>query len=181
MQYLREYGSTVLIVLVGALVIYKMAVGGPHPLDGKAAPDFTLPNVDGTPVSLSSHLGKEVVVLDFWASWCPPCRKGLPVLDSLAKSLKGQPVAIYAINIRESKALVSEFARLEKLTLPILLDDTGLVADDYGVTTIPQTVIIDRAGNVHKVVVGLSMWGAEESLLAEIRAALDIGTGTPGV
>ena len=180
MKYLREYGSTVLIILVGALIIYKMAVGGPHPLDGKAAPNFTLPNVDGTPVSLSSHLGKEVVVLDFWASWCPPCRQGLPVLDSLAKSLKGQPVAVYAINIRESKALVSEFARLEKLTLPILLDDTGLVADDYGVTTIPQTVIIDRTGKVHSVEVGAPLWGAEETILAEIQAALDV-PGTPGV
>lgn len=181
MQYLREYGSTVLIVLVGALIIYKMAVGGPHPLDDKAAPDFTLPNVDGTPVSLADHLGKDVVVLDFWASWCPPCRKGLPTLDSLNKSLEGQPVAIYAINIRESKALVAEFARLEKLTLPILLDDTGLVADDYGVTTIPQTVIIDRAGNVNKVLAGVSMWGAEESLLADIQAALAAGSETPGV
>lgn len=181
MRYLREYGSTILIVLVGAFIIYKMAVGGPHPLDGKAAPDFTLPRLDGTSANLSSHLGKEVVVLDFWASWCPPCRKGLPVLDSLAKSLKGQPVAIYAINIRESKALVTEFARLEKLTLPILLDDTGLVADDYGVTTIPQTVIIDRSGQVHKVLVGLSMWGAEESLLADIRAAVALGANQSGV
>jgi alkyl hydroperoxide reductase subunit AhpC len=70
---------------------------------------------------------------------------------------------------------------LEKLTLPILLDDTGLVADDYGVTTIPQTVIIDRAGNVHKVLIGSPMWGAEESLLADIQAALDAGAKTPGV
>ncbi len=181
MKYLREYGSTAGIILFGAMIIYLMVIGGSHPLDGKVAPDFTLPNLNGTSVSLSSHLGKDVVVLDFWASWCPPCRKGLPTLNSLAKALEGQSVAVYAINIRESTALVSEFARVEKLTLPILLDDTGLVADDYGVTTIPQTVIIDRAGNVHKVLVGLPMWEAEESLLADIRAALDVVTGTPGV
>jgi hypothetical protein len=55
------------------------------------------------------------------------------------------------------------------------------VADDYGVTTIPQTVIIDRAGNVNKVLAGVSMWGAEESLLADIQAALAAGSETPGV
>jgi len=181
MQYLREYGSTIAIVLVGALIIYTMVVGGSHPLKGKTAPDFTLPGVDGKPVSLSSHLGKDVVVLDFWASWCPPCRKGLPILDRLASSMKGKPVAFYAVNIRESEALVTEFARREKLTLPILLDDSGLVADDYGVTTIPQTVIIDRAGKVHNVEVGLSLWGAEETILTEIQAALDAPVGTPGV
>jgi len=180
MQYLREYGSTVLIVLVGALVIYVMAVGGTHPLDGKAAPDFTLPRLDGASVTLSNHLGKDVVVLDFWASWCPPCRKGLPALDRVSKSLEGESVAIYAINIRESQALVAEFARMEKLTLPILLDDTGLVADDYGVTTIPQTVIIDRSGKVYKVEAGIPLWGAEEALLAEIRAALGSGATPSG-
>ena len=180
MQYLREYGSTIAIVLVGALIVYTMVAEGTHPLKGKDAPDFMLPGVDGKPVSLSSHAGKDVVVLDFWASWCPPCRKGLPVLDSLAASMKGKPVVFYAINIRESAALVTEFARREKLTLPMLLDDSGLVADDYGVTTIPQTVIIDRTGKVHSVEVGAPLWGAEETILAEIQAALDV-PGTPGV
>lgn len=177
MKYLREYGSTVLIVLVGALLVYRIAGGGTHALTGQTAPDFTLSLVTGESVSLASHLGKDVVVLDFWASWCPPCRAGLPVLDQIARDHAGQPVAFYAVNIREGKELVAAFAADTKLALPILLDNTGLVADDYQVTGIPQTVVIDRAGKVHVVHVGSSLWGFDKTLAADIQAALAAGPG----
>lgn len=179
MRYLREYGSTVLIVLVGTLLLYKLVSGGTHPLTGRAAPDFTLPLVGGEAVSLASHLGKDVVVLDFWASWCPPCREGLPVLDRVARAHAGQPVAVYGVNIREGKNLVTEFATANKLSLPILLDNTGVVADDYGVSGIPQTVVIDRSGKVHSVHVGLSLWGFEKTLAGDIKAALAAGPAPP--
>ena len=176
MKLLRDYGSTVLIVLVGALLVYRLADGGTHPLTNQVAPDFTLPLITGESISLASHLGKEVVVLDFWASWCPPCRAGLPVLDRVARDHAGKPVAFYAVNIREGKDLVSAFATDIKLTLPILLDNTGLVADDYGVTGIPQTVVIDRAGKVHMVHVGSSLWGFDKTLAEDIQAALAAGS-----
>jgi peroxiredoxin len=179
MHYIREYGTTVLIVVAGALLAYKLASGGTHPLTGQMAPDFSLPLVSGETVSLASHRGKDVVILDFWASWCPPCREGLPLLDKVARSQEGAPVAIYAVNIREGRNLVSEFARTNQLTLPILLDNTGVVADDYGVTGIPQTVIIDRSGRIHAVHVGLSMWGFEDTLAADIQAALASSVSAP--
>jgi len=175
MKFLREYGSTVLIVLVGALLVYRIAGGGTHPLTNQAAPDFNLPLLSGESVSFASHLGKEVVVLDFWASWCPPCRNGLPVLDQVARDHAGKPVAFYAVNIREGKDLVAAFAADTKLALPILLDSTGLVADDYQVTGIPQTVVIDRSGKVHVVHVGSSLWGFDTTLTQDIQAALAAG------
>lgn len=177
MKFLRDNGSTLLMVVVGAFLVYRLAGGGTHPLTDQAAPDFTLPLLTGESVSLASHRGKEVVVLDFWASWCPPCRAGLPVLDQVARDHAGQPVAFYAVNIREGKELVSAFAAENKLTLPILLDNTGLVAEDYGVTGIPQTVVIDRSGNIHVVHVGGSLWGFEKTLAGDIQAALAAGTG----
>lgn len=181
MQFLREYGSTILIVLVGVLVIQRILVGGPHPLESKPAPDFTLAGLNGEPVNLASHRGKDVVVLDFWASWCPPCRKSLPILSKVAAALKDESVAVYAVNIRENKEQVAEFLRSATIDLRVLLDDTGLVADDYGVTTIPQTVIIDKTGRVHKVEVGLPAWDAEEVLIAAIREALAAEASPSGV
>ena len=179
MKYLREHGSIILIVLAGALLVYKLFSGGTHPLTGKMAPDFQMPLLNGQPVSLADHRGKEVVVLDFWASWCPPCRESLPLLDQVAREHTGQPVAIYAVNIREGRELVSEFSKVNKLSLPILLDDTGLVSDDYGVSEIPQTVIIDRAGRIHTIHTGLSMWGFRDSLDADIQAAIAAGSTSP--
>lgn len=178
MKYLREYGTTVLIVIVGVLLVYRMASGGTHPLTGKMAPDFTLPQLNGESVSLASHRGKDVVVLDFWASWCPPCRDGLPVLDKLSRDYSGKGVVIYAVNIRESKGLLTEFANLNKLSLPMLLDDTGVIADDYGVQGIPQTVIIDRNGRIQKIHVGVSFWGFETELKEDIEAAGAVAPGS---
>lgn len=178
LKYIREYGSTVLIVLVGAFLVYRIFGGGTHPMSGQVAPDFSLADTTGKTVDLASHLGKEVVVLDFWASWCPPCRKGLPILDTVAKSFAGQPVAIYGVNIREGEALVKSFAEKNGLTLPLLLDDKGYVADDYGVSGIPQTVVIDRSGTIRSVHVGVSPWGFEGAITADINAALAAGSGS---
>lgn len=172
MKYFKEHGTRFLIVVAGALLVYKLASGGTHPLTGTIAPDFQLSQIDGRPISLADHRGKEVVVLDFWASWCPPCRQGLPVLDQVSAEHAGQPVAVYAVNIREGKELVSEFAKANKLSVPMLLDDVGLVSDDYGVNEIPQTVIIDRTGRIHAIYTGLSMWGFKDTLNADIQAAL---------
>jgi len=172
MKYLRDYWSTALIVLIGGFLLYRLVVGSPHPLNGAQAPPFTLENLQGESVSLASHLGKDVVVLDFWATWCPPCRKGLPVLDRLSKTYAEKSVAIYAVNIREGDTLVSRFVEENKLSLGILLDTKGMVADDYGVSGIPQTVIIDRTGKIHAIHVGVSPFGFEASLASDIEEAL---------
>jgi len=176
MEFLRQYGTTIAIVIIGAFLVYRLVAGRPHPLNGAPAPDFSLQNLQGAPVTLADHLGKDVVVLDFWASWCPPCRKGLPILNTVAERYGDKGVAVYAVNIREGQSLVSEFVAKNKLTLNVLLDDTGIVAEDYGVSGIPQTVIIDRAGTIRAVHVGVSPFGFEKSLTADIDAALLLGS-----
>lgn len=172
MKYIQEYGSTALIIVLGLFVIYRLFVPAPHALIGKPAPDFTLATPEGKEVSLAAHRGKEVVVLDFWATWCPGCRQGLPVVDSVAKKFADKPVAVYAVNIREGAALVQQYLSSTGLTVTPLMDDSGLVADDYLVTGIPQTVIIDKNGRIENIHVGLPPYGFEKALSEDINSAL---------
>jgi thiol-disulfide isomerase/thioredoxin len=180
MKFVQEYGSTILIVSIGLFILYRLFVPRTHALVGQSAPAFRLTNLAGQEVALADHLGKDVVVLDFWASWCPPCRKGLPVLDSVAKAYAGEPVAVYGVNIREGKSLVQNFLRDRQLSLNVLLDETGMVADDYGVSGIPQTVIIDKTGQITNIHVGVSPLGFEKALKADIAAALSPSGGDDG-
>ena len=124
-------------------------------LVGQAAPDFTLKQLDGDKeVSLSDHEGSEAVVLDFWATWCSPCRKALPKLEELTKKYDGKGVAIYAVNQGESADKARSFLQDQKLDLNVLLDPKGSTGQKYGVRGIPTTVIIDQNGTVKAVHTG---------------------------
>ncbi|MCX8065577.1 MAG: redoxin family protein [Candidatus Hydrogenedentes bacterium] len=116
------------------------------PLIGKTAPDFTLPNFDGGKVTLSEFKGKKVVVLDFWASWCGPCRMAMPVVQQVSNELKDKDVVFFAINIGEDKLKIHNFITKNNIKIPVLMDQTGRVAESYGVEGIPRLVIIDKNG-----------------------------------
>jgi thiol-disulfide isomerase/thioredoxin len=141
-------------------------------LEKQPAPDFSLPGEAGADVKLSDHKGS-VVVLDFWATWCPPCREGLPALDKLASDRKDKPLKVFAVNLREGKDLVADFKTKTSLGLPVLFDSEGKVGDLYRVTGIPQTVVIDKQGIVRRVIIGFDPAGKKameelvDALLAE--------------
>lgn len=122
-------------------------------LIGKPAPDFTLPGLDGKSVKLSSLKGS-VVVLDFWATWCGPCRASLPKLDEIYQSLKDKGLKAYAVDLREDEAGVKAFVEESKLGIPVLLDKDGKVAKSFAVSGIPQTVVVGKDGKIKKIVVG---------------------------
>jgi thiol-disulfide isomerase/thioredoxin len=128
---------------------------------GKAAPAFKLTGLDGSEVSLASLKGK-VVILDFWATWCGPCRMGLPKIDAVAANHKDDPMKVYAINLREDVDTVKQFVKSTKLGLPVLMDSEGKTADTYGAQAIPFTVIIAPDGKVVKVFVGYDPNESEE-------------------
>jgi len=126
---------------------------GDHAMVGKPAPDFTLPDLNGTEVSLASLKGK-TVILDFWATWCGPCRQGLPVLMEVADARKDDGVVLWAVDLDESQKKVAAFIEKKKWKLPVLLDAKGKAAAKYGVGGIPHTVVIDPQGIVRTVDIG---------------------------
>lgn len=134
---------------------------------GEMAPDFTLSGLDGKPVALSKLRGK-VVVLDFWATWCGPCRRWLPIVAKVARETAAKGVKVYAVNVRETPAQVKAFLKGAGVVIPVLLDKDGAIGNAYGAASIPLTVIVGRDGKIVKTLLGLH---AESDLRAALGEA----------
>ncbi len=126
-----------------------------HPSLGKDAPAFKLDLLDGGNFDLSAVKGKKIIVLDFWATWCPPCRKALPILAEVTASYADKDVVFYAVNLQEEKDKITDFLAKEKIKCLVALDKDATVAKLYNVDGIPQSVIIGKDGVVQVVHVGL--------------------------
>jgi len=122
-------------------------------LVGKTAPDIDLELLDGKNFRLADCKNK-VVVLDFWASWCAPCLQTMPQIDTVAREFAEQGVLLVAINLEETPDRIKTALERLKLDMAVALDKEGQVAERYGATAIPQTVIIDREGKVARLFVG---------------------------
>ena len=112
---------------------------------GNLAPDFQLPNLDQEPLSLYDLRGKPVV-LNFWASWCGPCRIEMPYLQEIHEEYSEEGIVLLAINIGESPSAVEQFLQSNNYSFPVLLDTGGVVAQQYGAIYIPTTYLIDGDG-----------------------------------
>jgi peroxiredoxin len=132
-------------------------------LIGKEVPDFKLPDLDGKTVSKKDLMGK-VYILDFWATWCPPCRASLPHLDKLYQSQKTAGLQVFAVNLQEEKEKVQEFVTNTKLGLHILLDTEGKTSIPFKAEGIPETVVVGKDGKVVKVFVGFDPGTTPEEL-----------------
>ena len=119
---------------------------------GMQAPDFTLKNMNDKEVSLSDYQGQKVF-LNFWASWCPPCRKEMPDMQKLQEE-HGEEVVILAVNVGENKATVSNFIMDNQLDFPVVLDQNRSTAQNYLVRGIPTSYFLDQDGIIQEKVVG---------------------------
>ena len=150
--------------------------GGDEALLGQAAPDFLLERLGEGEVRLSEHRGKEVVILDFWASWCPPCRDGLPVLQEVAAEFADKGVVMYAINVAESNDVAKKFLDDAQLQdIEVIMDRDGAVSTQFQVQSLPQTVIIGKDGVVHKVHIGFHP-SIAQTLRSELNEVLELGS-----
>jgi thiol-disulfide isomerase/thioredoxin len=162
--------------LVSLLVVTVACAGGQQaaarraPIAG-APVEVVAPDLAGREVRLSESDGK-VRVVDFWASWCEPCKDQLPFLDRLAREHAGRGLAVYAVAFDEDRAQVEAFLARTPVSFPVLWDRGGeRHADAFGVTRLPTTLLVDRAGQVRSVHLGFD--AAEgERLEAEVERLL---------
>lgn len=129
------------------------------PIVGHLAPDFTLATPQGETITLTDYVNRygesgQPVILNYWASWCGPCRIETPELQSASLKFKNQ-VAILGINQGESAEIVSEFALSYGLSYPLLVDEDNTVNRDYSINSLPTTIFIDRQGVVREVFIGI--------------------------
>jgi peroxiredoxin len=130
----------------------------------RPAPDFTLSGLDGRSVSLSDYRGK-VVVVNVWATWCPPCVDEMPSLEKLYQEFKNESFEILAVSIdSDGIAAVPPFMKKHGLTFPVLLDSKAAIRSSYRTTGVPETFIIDKKGFLVKKVIGPLNWAAPEVL-----------------
>lgn len=141
-------------------------------LTAKPAPPFTLESVDGQSVSLSDYQG-QVVLINIWATWCPPCVREIPRLERVYDEYKDQGFVILGINTtyQDKLDLVTQFVRDQNMSYPVLLDNDGAVGTVYGGRLMPTSYLIDRTGKIVVTKVG----EVDEAQLREQVAALLAG------
>jgi len=133
-----------------------------RPSRQKIAEDFTLRTPDGTSFRLSQHRGKTVLV-NFWATWCPPCREEMPAMQRLYAQHKDRGLMIVAVSIDADPAVVSPYVKESKFTFPIALDPKAEVANKYGVRALPSSFVVDREGTMTALALGPRAWDNDAS------------------
>ncbi len=155
---------------------------GQDPLVGRPAPNFKLDLLSGETFELAKYKGKKIVILDFWASWCGPCRIGLPIVAEVAKAYADRDVVLYAVNLQESPELNRSFLESSGLDIQVALDVNGaagrMYLDEMG--SIPRTIIIGKDGIVRQAHSGFSPPTFKRQLEAELNAIIAEGEKKDG-
>ena len=133
------------VLVLGALCCAPAATFAADP--GQPAPNFALPNAQGSVVTLESLRGK-VVYVDFWASWCGPCRRSFPWMNDMQQKYGGNGLAIVAVNVDKKRADAEKFLAQLPAGFPVLFDEAGVSPGAFGVKGMPSSFLIDARGNV---------------------------------
>lgn len=128
----------------------------------RPAPALQLPDMKDSPASLADHRGG-VVLVNFWASWCPPCLIEMPGMERLARKLEGRPFVVLAVNVGESEFKAHKALRMLNFTQPVLLDRDGKAAKDWRVAVYPTSFIVDQEGRIRYEVLGPFEWDGTEA------------------
>jgi len=148
--------NRILTVAVGLILTLVLLIGGcssPSAQVGKRAPDFQLPNLEGESVSLSDFQGKPVL-LNFWATWCGPCRQEIPLIQGIFEERLDTGLVILTVNIGEAPSAVNNFMQSANFSFPVLLDTNQDVALEYNIRAIPTSFFINEDGIIQAIKVG---------------------------
>ncbi|MGD0281143.1 MAG: TlpA disulfide reductase family protein [Dissulfurispiraceae bacterium] len=158
-----SFGRAGLTASVMSLFIYLIGSPGFAQMPDSKAPDFTLNDVLGNKVSLSAFRGS-VTILNFWATWCGPCKAEMPSLNNLYLEFKDKGLAVVAVSIDTSEKPVLSFISQKKLAFPVLMDKNKEVYfDDYAGMGLPETFIIDRKGILIEKLMGEQEWDSPKT------------------
>ena len=133
-----------------------------RPSRQKLADDFVLPMADKTTFRLRDHQGK-VVLVNFWATWCPPCLAEMPAMERLWQQHRDSGFVMVAVSVDADPTKVAPFVAEHKLTFPIVLDPRMQVAGAYGVRALPSSFLVDRVGNLAGLAIGPRAWDNDAS------------------
>jgi peroxiredoxin len=157
---------TVAIVLT-MLILFSLLTGCERPgggadiAVGQVVPDFTLRDMQGRSVTLSQYRGK-VVFLNFWATWCPPCREEMPAMERLNAVFEGQDFVMLAVNTEKDIQTVRAYLTQNPHSFSVLLDQEATVQNLYGVFRFPETFLIDQEGRLVERFLGAREWSSVE-------------------
>jgi thiol-disulfide isomerase/thioredoxin len=161
------------LVAAGVTLISLRSASGATSLRGKIAPPINLKTRTGESLSLAGQKGK-VVLIDLWATWCPPCRASLPHIQKIAQdhALAEKGLVVWAINSAETKKQVDAFMAENNYTFTVLMDENDSVSRDYFIEGIPTTIIVGRDGTVKDIFVGYGGETTEKQINGAIAKAL---------
>ena len=159
--------GALLVVVPGIFAGSSFASSG---LAGQEAPDFALKSAGGSNLRLSEYRG-DVVMINFWATWCGPCRQEMPLLNDLYTRYNRVGFSLLGVNIDDDSSRALEMAEELGVSFPVLFDERKEVSKLYQVEAMPVTVLVDREGKVRHVHLGYKP-GYEEKYLTQIRALL---------
>lgn len=167
-------GATLL--LLGLSLVIFQVTGGDTPQKespevGYLAPDFSLPNLNGDTVRLADFRNKKAVFINFWATWCPPCRLEMPTIEKAYQTYKGNGLEILAVSIDTGpKSVVKNFMEQFGLTFPALLDPEMEVLNQFRIVGIPASFLVDKEGVIRFRELGYRDWtdGESTTMLEEL-------------
>jgi len=150
------------LVLAGAALVASFSIRAAElkPWDGGATPPLALEDMKGQTHNLGEYKGK-VVLVNFWATWCEPCRAEMPSIDRLRSSLKGKPFEVLAVNMAEPLSRIEKFTASMPLGFPLLRDRDGSVSKTWKAKLLPASYLIGRDGRIHYVAYGELDWSSD--------------------
>ena len=159
---MRKFNRLIVVVLLALGSVASHAVG-----IREEAPDFTLKSLDGSNLRLEEYRG-QVVLINFWASWCGPCRQEMPLLDRLHHRYEDTGFAVLGVNVEGEVAPAQKIVDKTNVTFPVLIDEKQKVSEMYSLEAMPSTVVVDRDGVIRYIHLGYKP-GDEEKYVEVVK------------